>query len=222
MKGFIGIGWVTATLTMTGAIACGGTTVGGAGSSDLGNGSSGQGGASAIPPAQAAVAITISAGAMGACRVAGGEITTPPDIVGNIGQVGSSLSCNLTDQSCRPDEHVVFQGDPDTTVKCAVAPNGESFDVSVNVLSGTRMSFSAIGTITATGGTLTIDEFDQRTQATLQDTACSVAILPSQGTVKRGAIWARFQCANFVDPSAAGGDMSCAASGAFIFENCSG
>jgi hypothetical protein len=172
------------------------------------------------PPAQAAVAITIGVGA-GACRIAGGEITTPPDKPGNVGEVSGALSCNLQTAGCSPDAHVVVQGDPNTTVTCSVAPNGASFDVSVSVISGSRMSFSASGSVNTDGGALAVYEFDQSTQATLSDPACAITILNNLGTVKKGAIWARFNCSNFTDPTAAGG-TSCNATGEFIFENCGG
>lgn len=173
------------------------------------------------PPPQAAVAITINTATMGACRIAGGEITTPPDTSGMVGQVSASLNCNLQTPGCAPDKYVAVQGDPSTTVTCSVSPNGTSFDVSVNVISGNRMSFSASGTVTSVGGTLDVTEFDHSTQTTLEDTACGIQITTNFGTVKKGAIWARFTCGNFVDTSAAGG-LICSATGTFIFENCGG
>jgi hypothetical protein len=67
------------------------------------------------------------------------------------------------------------------------------------------------GTITASGGTIHVVEWDELTGQTLEGD-CAVTVEVVQG----GAIYARFECRAFTD----GPYAECVPSGAFVFENC--
>ena len=113
--------------------------------------------------------------------------------------------------------NVVVDRDQNAIVVCKVSGNGP-FSVTANLSQGS-VAFNVAGTFTVTGGTGFVssghDGFD------LQDKQCSIVIEPNHGEIKPGAIWARFDCQSYFDPSAPGAGPGCQATGTFLFENCS-
>jgi len=174
------------------------------------------------PPAQAGIGLTVSPAA-GQCPVPGSPITVPPDPAGQPNAVNGALLCDLTNASCKPDDYVVVNGDGDAVVKCSVSPQGDgSFNIDLQV-SNTRLSFSASGQVTASGGDVRVSVYEQTSDRTIStDTTgpCKLTIPPNQGTAKKGALWARFTCDALGDTKDSSG-TTCKASGQFIFENCS-
>jgi hypothetical protein len=173
------------------------------------------------PPAQAAVGITVLPASGGQCPVPGNPIVVPPDPAGQPNAVNLALLCDLTVASCKPDNYVVVHGSNGVVVDCTVSPKGDgSFDIQARVET-TRLNFSASGNVTATGGNLSVNVYEQTSGRSLDDnhTGCKITIPPNQGTVKKGALWARFSCDALVDSKDSSGAV-CKASGQFIFENC--
>ena len=95
-----------------------------------------------------------------------------------------------------------------------------TFDVDQSATGGQTMRFDAHGQLSSTGGQLSIDEQDSQSTTGGQDGGCKVTIEPNKGVVKKGSVWATFECDDFRDPSSASGS-SCVATGAFLLENCS-
>ena len=212
------------------ALGCGGETgsapggSSGTGGTASGPGGTPGGGGSSIgvgtgaPPAQAAVGITVLP-VSGQCPVPGSPITVPPDPAGQPNAVNGALSCDLNNASCKPDDYVVVHGDNGVTVECGVTPKGDgSFDIDLN-LGTTRLNFSANGNLTAAGGVVAVNVYEQSSGRSLSDNGCKITIPVNQGTVKKGALWARFSCDALVDSKDSSGAV-CKASGQFIFENC--
>ncbi|HEX7669175.1 MAG TPA: hypothetical protein VF395_06320 [Polyangiaceae bacterium] len=175
------------------------------------------------PPAQAGIVITVGQSA-GQCPVPGSPISVPPDPAGQQGVVNAALLCDLTHASCKPDDYVVVNGDGDATVTCSVSPQGDgSFNIDLQ-LSTTRLSFSASGKVTSSGGDIRVSVYEQTSGTTITTdkttSSCKVTIPANQGTAKKGALWARFTCDGLSDPKDSSGTI-CKASGQFIFENCS-
>jgi hypothetical protein len=172
------------------------------------------------PPAQAAVGITVLP-VNGQCPFPGSPIVVPPDSAGQPNEVNGALLCDLTTPGCKPDAHVVVHGDNGVAVQCTVSPKGDgSFDIQVSVET-TRLNFSASGNVTATGGIVSVNVYESSSDRSITDdhTGCKVSIPANQGTVKKGALWARFSCDSLVDPKDSA-RTPCKASGQFIFENC--
>lgn len=177
-------------------------------------------GGSDAPPAQGAVALTVSP-SVGQCPIPGSPITVPPDPAGEPNAVASALLCDLSNASCKPDAYVVVNGDGDAAVSCNVAPaaNG-SFDVNLS-LATTRLSFAAAGTVAAAGGAVSVTVYEQSSDRTFRDPNCKLTVPNGASTVKKGALWAGFSCDALVDPQDSSGTV-CKATGQFLFENCSG
>jgi hypothetical protein len=191
----------------------------GASGSKTGGGTGGTG----APPARAGLGITVSP-ASGQCPVPGSPMTVPPDPAGQANAVNGALSCDLSSASCKPDGYVVVNGVGDAIVKCSVSSQGDgSFNVDLQV-STTRLSFSASGKVTASGGDIRVSVYEQssgRSLSTDNTAPCKLTIPANQGTVKNGALWARFSCGALGDTHDSSGS-TCKAIGQFIFENCAG
>jgi hypothetical protein len=171
------------------------------------------------PPAQGAVEITINAESSGACSHASGQATAPQDPPGNPNAVATALSCDLS-RGCKPDQYVRVDGDSGSSVSCTVSPSGDGFGVSVSISDGSRLTFAASGSVNGSGGTMQISQSGANTNHEgLYDSTCTITIDPNRGLVKKGAIWARFDCPHFAAQNSAGGEQ-CDAVGSFIFENC--
>jgi hypothetical protein len=112
------------------------------------------------------------------------------------------------------DEHSDLH--PGVTLTCTISPSGDSFAVNVEVHTS-NFYFKAQGTLASSGGALDVSE--QSGSRSTRDRACKISIPSNQGTVKRGAIWARFDCEVLGSPDASDG-APCTESGAFLFENC--
>ncbi|HEX7669037.1 MAG TPA: hypothetical protein VF395_05620, partial [Polyangiaceae bacterium] len=87
-----------------------------------------------------------------------------------------------------------------------------------------RLGFSASGRVTASGGDIRVSVFEQSSDRTLSSDGtgpCKITIPTNQGTVKKGALWARFSCDALGDTRDSSGS-TCKATGQFIFENCAG
>jgi len=176
------------------------------------------GGANPAPPARGAVEITIDATA-GGCTHASGQITAPADPPGQPNAVDAALNCDIS-KGCKPDQFVLVDGDSGESVSCSVSVAGDGYAVDLAVVSGSRMTFRASGTVNASGGTMQISEQGANTAGDgLYASACMVTIGPNLGTVKKGAIWARFECPHFAPQNSAAPDQ-CDAVGTFMFENC--
>jgi hypothetical protein len=173
------------------------------------------------PPAQAGIGITVAPGS-GQCPVLGNPMTAPLDPAGQPDVVNRALLCTLTEPGCKPDDYVVVNGDGDAAVKCSVSPQSDgSFNVDLQV-STTQLSFAASGKVTASGGDVRVSVYQQasdRTISTDKTAPCKITIPANQGTVKKGALWARFSCDALGDTQDSSG-TTCKASGQFIFENC--
>jgi hypothetical protein len=173
----------------------------------------GTGNAQYVPPARATVAITSST-ETGGCTLP--SFSIPADPGGNPGAVQEALFCNLESASCKPDEYSVVHGDPDVTVTCTISPRGDSFDVNVKVHTK-DLSFQAVGTIASSGGTLEVSR--EGGGKSFRDGGCKISGPPNEGAVKKGVIWAHFEC-ELPASSDASNEVTCTESGAFLFEDC--
>jgi hypothetical protein len=173
----------------------------------------GFGGPQYVPPARAAVAVAPLADT-DICSIPNFSIPTDP--IGMDGVVHGALSCDLNSPACKPDEYTVAQGDPGVTVACRISPSGGSFNVEVDVRNG-ALHFQAAGALASSGGMLDVSR--EGGGPSFRDRACKISIPPDGGAVKKGAIWAQFECALLALPDASR-DATCTESGAFIFENC--
>jgi hypothetical protein len=208
----------------TGSAQSGSSGTGGPGGTPGAGGSStgGRTGGPPAPPAQAAVGITVLP-VNGQCPFPGSPIVVPADPAGQPNAVNGALLCDLTTPGCKPDNYVVVHGDTGVAVQCTVSPKGDgSFDIQVSVQT-TRLNFSASGNVTPAGGVVSVNVYEQSSDRSITDnrTGCKITIPANQGTMKKGAIWARFTCDALVDPKDSGGAV-CKATGQFIFENCAG
>jgi len=168
------------------------------------------------PPAQGAVAETISPNAMGGCTPAGPPFAAPP-LPDAISGTAATLNCDTSNPGCKPDTNVVVDGDQGASVSCSVTGGGSSFQIQASLSQGI-VALNVLGTIAATGGKVTLSS--SHAGFTLRDDQCDLVIAPGKGSVKPGAIWAHFDCEHFADPTIAT-PPGCAAIGTFIFENCS-
>ncbi|HVU00375.1 MAG TPA: hypothetical protein VHE30_01435 [Polyangiaceae bacterium] len=176
------------------------------------------------PPSEGAVAITVSVGAA-ACPQAGGLITAPPGPAGYPDAVNNALQCSLANGNCDPRSYLVTDGDNGAAVACVVSGGGSSYNVSVGLITSPRMSFRASGVITMSPdglsgtGNLQLSQSGANFPGNAILGTCQVDIKPNLGHIEPGAIWARFNCTELKDPSAAG-DESCLATGSFYFDRC--
>jgi hypothetical protein len=109
----------------------------------------------------------------------------------------------------------VVDGDNGASVKCTVSGGGDSFNVSASLGQG-DVEFTVQGTLAGAGGKAFVSS--NHAQHGMQDAQCDITIVPNQGQIISGAIWASFSCTNFGDPST--GQAGCTATGKFIFANC--
>lgn len=168
------------------------------------------------PPAQGAVAETIQPNASGnGCTPAGPPFAAPP-LADAITGTAASLGCDTSQGGCKPDANVVVDGDQGASVSCSVSGSGP-FAVQASLSQGI-VALNILGTVSATGGKVNLSS--THAGFSLRDEQCDIFIEPNKGEIKPGAIWARFDCENFADPSIAT-PPGCAAVGKFIFENCS-
>ena len=169
------------------------------------------------PPAQGAVSELIGPNGTGnGCAASGPEFTAPPNTDAQNG-TSASLQCDTSaGTGCSPDSNVVVDGDQNAIVTCSVSGGGP-FNVTANLNQG-PVAFNLQGVFTDTGGTGFLssghDNFN------LQQKDCKIIIEANHGEIKPGAIWARFDCESYFDPSTPGNGPGCAATGFFIFENC--
>ena len=168
-------------------------------------------------PAQGALTVTVldSTASGPVCQSTHGQLNLPADT-----RVYDELmSCDLS-KGCKPSELVVVNRAEGADVQCTVRASGDGYQVSLMISRQPYVLLQVTGNIGPTGGTVTIGESAELGGGTtINDTKCNVSIQPNVGTVKPGAIWARFTCDNATvrgDPSGA----ACKIEGAFIFENC--
>ena len=156
------------------------------------------------------------------CTTQNGQLSVP---FAQTAGVLDELNCDLS-MGCKPDLYVVRDRDPGTTVACSVHANGTNYDVSLSLReeastsSPLSLSFSAVGVVGPTGGTVSITQTNSVAGGGGAQADCRVTIQPPYGVVKSGAIWASFECPNFLDLVNLG-DTGCDMTGIFLFENCS-
>jgi hypothetical protein len=75
------------------------------------------------------------------------------------------------------------------------------------------------GTVSKTGGQVSISAESELAGANGIDNNCALTITPSLGEIAPGKIWASVECNAFRDPTDIG-DTGCKLSGQFLFENC--
>jgi hypothetical protein len=176
------------------------------------------------PPAQGVVQISVEPGA-GSCSATHGTFSNPVETQQATVR-NELLNCDPTSgQPCRPDTVIATDG-ADTDISCAVSGAADGYNISINFCNANScinngnhpFSFVANGTISPTGGQIYVGSTHQ-TDA-LSDDKCDITILHgSGGQLAGGTIWASFSCPNFIsngNPSS----TQCAATGAFLFENC--
>jgi hypothetical protein len=113
-------------------------------------------------------------------------------------------------------------------VTCTVAASAENFNVLLNLkeddsaTGGPAAQFSLVGTISKTGGTVSITESNRfgGNSGSGVGNDCTLTIAPPHGLVAPGKIWGGFDCPNFRNPSDIG-DTGCDLQGLLLFENCS-
>jgi hypothetical protein len=169
------------------------------------------------PPAQAAFTITVSPGGTGSCTTTHGPAGVPTDDTSNT--IYNQLHCDRK-SGCTPDQFVRVDGQEGDSVSCSVKSNGNGFDVQFEFISG-HMTLTGTSTapVTQSQGALTMNSVYEG-QDSLKGTCNTIINPPHVGGISAGQIWATFNCPEFSDPTAPG-STACAASGAFIFENCS-
>lgn len=169
-------------------------------------------------PAQGAVTVQVTPTAGNTCKYTNGRVGIPSD---RNASVVSELFCDPS-MGCKPDEYVVQNGQPDTTLTCRVHPSDGKFDVSaaLNVdgsATGTvSMAFQINGTVDASGGTVAVTESNSVAGGGGSDTACTMTITPTSGFIRAGAIWGAVTCSNLAD----GDSTACTLDGQFLFEGC--
>jgi hypothetical protein len=186
-----------------GASAEGGTSAdpsgGGAGASGSGTGTGGTTG----PSPRGASAITLESD----CGVGDAPITIPwePSEVVSETELGTRV----------PD------GQYNAQVTCTVSSAGGGFDIDGRVQQGDRW-LSVRAQVVSPGGAGyeglgSVGHFDETT-GELTGTDCTVTVGPQQD-IAASRVWGSFTCPSVSTPDS--GDVSCAASGSFVFENCS-
>lgn len=170
------------------------------------------------PPHQGAVLESIgpTPGATGACQASSAPFAAPANS-DPVSGTAQTISCDTSVPGCKPNANVVVDGDG-ASVTCTVSGGGESFSVN-GVLSTATMGFSiqSQGAFGPSGGKAFVSS--SHDQHNLQDPNCDITVVPNQGEIKPGAIWANFNCPAFGDPTT--GEFNCTASGKVLFENCS-
>lgn len=116
----------------------------------------------------------------------------------------------------------VEDGSEGYSVSCKVH-GSKDFTVS-GTLNGGTTSFSFSGNVTKGGtGSGVINEYDTQAQTTVSspsDQLCTFTVTPDPLQVAPGRIWATFDCPSVLDESNPTA-TDCAATGEFVFENCS-
>jgi hypothetical protein len=179
-----------------------------------------------VPHAWGTVTVNVQPTPSKTCNHTLGQLGVP--FVHNTGVYAELTTCNLT-TGCQPNEYVVHDGAPGTTVSCFVAPEGGNFTVSVALSVQTSLSpqqslsmqFEAKGTLSPGGGTLMINESNTEANGGGTDDACSVQLPQNASFLDRGKVWAQFTCTHFRDPTDLT-ETGCTVTGALLFENCSG
>jgi hypothetical protein len=168
------------------------------------------------PPNQGAVVESISptVGATEACQASTAPFTAPPN-TDPVNGTSQTLNCDVSIPGCKPNANVAVDGSG-ASVKCTVSGGPDSYNVNA-VLAQGLVGFSMSGTFGPGGGKGYVSSDYQ--QYNLSDQNCDITIVPNQGEIKPGAIWASFNCTKFGDPTT--GQFGCTASGKFLFENCS-
>jgi hypothetical protein len=156
----------------------------------------------------------VSPGA-GSCNATHGPASVPTDDTSNT--IYNMLHCDRK-TGCNPDEFVKVDGQDGVSVSCKVKSNGNGFDVSFDLIAS-DLTLTGSGTVSQSSGTLFMNSVSAG-QDSLQSDTCNTIIQPPHvGGISPGQIWAGFNCPTFTDPSAPS-TTACAATGAFIFENC--
>ncbi len=120
----------------------------------------------------------------------------------------------------------IIDGVDDDTVDCSVKQNGNGFSLIGTLQSADGVVFAVGATnIRAPNGggayqaTGHVSHYAPNTK-TMRGTGCTITVNPLQGAqVGPGKIWADFDCPGFNQPTPGG--ATCAATGTFIFANCS-
>jgi hypothetical protein len=176
------------------------------------------------PPAEAALTLNIKTTSGAHCAAPIGQLSIPTAMAA--ASVLQELNCDLS-TGCKVDDYVLVDRDQGATVSCTVSPAGDNYTVSLNLnydgsaVGQPSMFFTATGSVSATGGQLSVTENNSVAGAGGQQDGCLVTIMPPRGLVKKGSIWASFDCPMFRDPSNIG-DTGCDMQGIFLFENCGG
>lgn len=144
-------------------------------------------------------ALTIQIQPAGSCSV------SPPEY--SIGEGSFELRRNGGDNR-------IEDGEDGAEVSCRVA-GSETFTLDARLFAAKRVNFSVKGEITASGGTVTISEWDLMSQASLSSDSCELDVR----FIAEGAIWAEFTCDDFSGDRLH--ERGCRSQGVFVFENCS-
>jgi hypothetical protein len=173
------------------------------------------------PPAQAAVTLSISPAPGKTCTTTNGQLAMPSKFNASVIQ---ELNCDLS-KGCKPDDYVVVDHDPGTSVSCTVAPaNGNfsvllSLDVDGSSTGAPSMHFSMSGNLMPNGGMASVNESNSVAGGGGSQQDCTVSIMSPMGVIAKGKVWGAFQCNAFRDERNIG-DTGCQVQGQFLFENC--
>jgi hypothetical protein len=171
-----------------------------------------------IPPApEAALSTTISQLPSGSCSNTRGPIS--------VGEHSTELLAGS------PGDSRIINGE-NGSVSCSVVPNGTGFDISADIDANAlelnpsgipyHQEFSLHATYPAltphaAGATASISSTDTRVQTNRADGACALDVI-SLGDGTGGALFATFNCSNFVDSNTP--DTTCRMTGTIVLENC--
>jgi hypothetical protein len=174
-----------------------------------------------VPLAQAAITFTSEPAPGKTCTTTNGQLSFPSRYNAS---VYSELNCDLS-MGCKPDDYIVVDRDPGTSVSCTVSPAGENFnvllslDVDGSATNDASGQFGVAGLVSKTGGTVIINESNSVARGGGQQSDCVVKIASPGGVIATGKIWGSFDCPAFRDERNLG-DTGCELKGEFLFENC--
>ena len=114
----------------------------------------------------------------------------------------------------------VPDGQYNAQISCTVSQASGGFDINGRVQQGDRWLSIQAQVVSPGGagyeGLGTVTHYDRDT-GELSGTDCTVTVSPSQD-IAESRVWGSFTCPSVSSPGA--GDVSCAASGSFVLENC--
>jgi hypothetical protein len=160
-------------------------------------------------PAQGAIVFTMSNSPT--CTTAQGRVYSLPSGPDAVNAIRTSAG----EDRATGESYRVVDGDPDIDVSCTVSKvDDTTFRVEGSLRKAGSVRFSVRGTVNASGGDVTVSEWDNLNGLVGPVTGeCTLDLTDKY--LSEGAIWASVTC-----PSLKENLNDCRGSGTFIFENC--